>query len=128
MLADGTGIALQVMGALPARDPGHITSQGRLAGAGVGRQKRVGFKGVLPYEDNPRVVSPASGLHGQHQQQDGGPAVPDACLASTGATPQRIQRWLTLMKAREVHTRESFIEAQLGYGLEPDGAGAMSCR
>jgi penicillin amidase len=26
---------------------------------------------------------------------------------------QRIQRWLTLMKAREVHTRESFIEAQL---------------
>jgi penicillin amidase len=26
---------------------------------------------------------------------------------------QRIQRWLTLMQAREVHTRESFIEAQL---------------
>jgi penicillin amidase len=26
---------------------------------------------------------------------------------------QRIQRWLTLMKTREVHTRDSFIEAQL---------------
>ena len=26
---------------------------------------------------------------------------------------QRIQRWLTLMKSREVHTRDSFIEAQL---------------
>jgi penicillin G amidase len=26
---------------------------------------------------------------------------------------QRIQRWLRLMQAREVHTRDSFIEAQL---------------
>ncbi|MBA4324161.1 MAG: penicillin acylase family protein [Rhodobacter sp.] len=109
MLADGTGIALQVIGALPARDPGH-PSQGRLPA--LGSDARVGFKGVLPYEDNPRVVSPASGLLGNTNNKTVDRPFPKHVSFDWGDT-QRIQRWLTLMQAREVHTRESFIEAQL---------------
>jgi penicillin amidase len=109
MLADGKGIALQVMGAIPARDPGH-PSQGRLPA--LGSDARVGFKGVLPYEDNPRFVNPTSGLLGNTNNKTVDRPFPNHVSFDWGDT-QRIQRWLTLMKAREVHTRESFIEAQL---------------
>ena len=109
MLADGSGIALQLMGALPARDPGH-PSQGRLPA--LGSDPRVGFKGVLPYEDNPRFVNPTSGLLGNTNNKTVDRPFPNHVSFDWGDT-QRIQRWLTLMKAREVHTRESFIEAQL---------------
>ena len=109
MLADGKGIALQVMGAIPARDAGH-PSQGRLPA--LGSDPRVGFKGVLPYEDNPSFRDPASGLLGNTNNKTVDRPFPNHVSFDWGDT-QRIQRWLTLMKAREVHTRESFIEAQL---------------
>jgi penicillin G amidase len=108
-LADGTGIALQVMGAIPARDAGH-PSQGRLPA--LGSDARVGFKGVLPYEDNPSFLNPTSGLLGNTNNKTVDRPFPNHVSFDWGDT-QRIQRWLTLMKAREVHTRESFIEAQL---------------
>ena len=109
MLADGSGIALQVMGVLPARDPGH-PSQGRLPA--LGSDARVGFKGVLPYEENPSFRNPVSGLLGNTNNKTVDRPFPNHVSFDWGDT-QRIQRWLTLMKAREVHTRESFIEAQL---------------
>jgi len=109
MLADGTGIALQVVGSLPARDPEH-PSQGRMPA--LGSDARVGFKRALPYEDNPRVVNPTSGLLGNTNNKTVDRPFPNHVSFDWGDT-QRIQRWLTLMKAREVHTRESFIEAQL---------------
>ncbi len=109
MLADGTGIALQVMGALPARDVGH-PSQGRLPA--LGSDARVGFKGVLPYADNPGFRDPTSGLLGNTNNKTVDRPFPNHVSFDWGDT-QRIQRWLSLMKAREVHTRESFIEAQL---------------
>ncbi|WP_333818221.1 penicillin acylase family protein [Tabrizicola sp.] len=109
MLADGTGIALQVMGAIPARDAGH-PSQGRLPA--LGSDPRVGFKGVQPYEENPSFRDPASGLLGNTNNKTVDRPFPNHVSFDWGDT-QRIQRWLTLMKARGVHTRESFIEAQL---------------
>jgi penicillin G amidase len=109
MLADGSGIALQVMGVLPARDPGH-PSQGRLPA--LGSDARVGFKGALPYEENPSFRNPSSGLLGNTNNKTVDRPFPNHVSFDWGDT-QRIQRWLTLMKAREVHTRESFIEAQL---------------
>ena len=109
MLADGKGIAMQVMGAIPARDAGH-PSQGRLPA--LGSDARVGFKGVLPYEENPVFRDPASGLLGNTNNKTVDRPFPHHVSFDWGDT-QRIQRWLTLMKAREVHTRESFIEAQL---------------
>ena len=109
MLADQTGIALQVVGAIPARDAGH-PSQGRMPA--LGSDARVGFKGVLPYADNPRFVNPTSGLLGNTNNKTVDRPFPNHVSFDWGDT-QRIQRWLTLMQAREVHTRESFIEAQL---------------
>jgi penicillin amidase len=109
MLADETGIAMQVMGAIPARDAGH-PSQGRLPA--LGSDARVGFKGVLPYADNPSFRNPTSGLLGNTNNKTVDRPFPNHVSFDWGDT-QRIQRWLTLMQAREVHTRESFIEAQL---------------
>lgn len=109
MLADRRGIALQLMGALPARDPAH-QSKGRMPAPGWIAANR--WQGMLPYEDNPREVNPEAGLLGNTNNKTVDRPFPRHVSYDWGDT-QRIQRWLTLMKAREVHTRESFIEAQL---------------
>ena len=109
MLADANGIALQVVGRMPARDVGN-PGKGRLPV--LGADPAAGFKGTLPYEENPRFVNPESGLLGNTNNKTVDRPYPLHVSFDWGDT-QRIQRWLTLMKAREVHTRESFIEAQL---------------
>jgi penicillin amidase len=57
-------------------------------------------------------VNPESGLLGNTNNKTVDRPFPNHVSFDWGDT-QRIQRWLALMKAREVHTRESFIEAQL---------------
>lgn len=109
MLADAKGIALQVIGAMPRRDPAHPT-EGRMPALGTNPATR--WQGTFPYEDNPRVVNPASGILGNTNNKTVERPFPNHVSFLWGDT-QRIQRWLTLMKTREVHTRESFIEAQL---------------
>ena len=109
MLADRSGIALQTVGRIPARDPRHET-QGRMPAPGWLAVNR--WQGALPYEKNPREVNPASGLIGNTNNKTVDRPFPENVSFDWGDT-QRIQRWLTLMKTREVHTRESFIEAQL---------------
>ena len=109
MLADQNGIAMQMIGRMPARDPQNPT-QGRMPGPGD--DPHVGFTGWLPYEDNPRVVNPGSGILGNTNNKLVDRPFPNHVSFDWGDT-MRIQRFLTLMKTREVHTRESFIEAQL---------------
>jgi penicillin amidase len=109
MLADKDGIALQLIGAVPDRDPAHST-QGRMPSLGDTQHNR--WNGVLPYARNLRVLNPTSGLLGNTNNKTTDAAFPDHVSFRWGDT-HRIQRWLTLMKTREVHTRESFIEAQL---------------
>ncbi len=109
MLADQDGIAMQVIGRMPARDPAHPT-RGRMPAPGD--DPHVGFRGVLPYEDNPREANPASGILGNTNNKTVDRPFPNYVSFDWGDT-MRIQRFLTLMKSREVHTRESFIEAQL---------------
>lgn len=109
MLADANGIALQTIGAMPARDPAHAT-KGRMPAPGWQGKNR--WTGVLPYEDNPSFVNPASGLLGNTNNKTVDRPFPLHVSFDWGDT-QRIQRWLALMKTREVHTRDSFIEAQL---------------
>ncbi|MFT7060601.1 MAG: penicillin amidase, partial [Pseudorhodobacter sp.] len=109
MLADSEGIALQVVGAMPKRDPGHDT-QGRMPSLGEKAQNR--WQGVFDYAQNPRVLNPTSGILGNTNNKTVDAPFPNHVSFEWGDT-HRIQRWLTLMKTREVHTRESFIEAQL---------------
>ncbi|NEX45024.1 penicillin acylase family protein [Pseudotabrizicola algicola] len=109
MLADQNGIALQVIGHVPMRDPGHPT-QGRMPALGTHPAAR--WQGTMPYETNPRVENPTSGILGNTNNKTVDRPFPDHLSFLWGDT-QRIQRWLSLMRTREVHTRESFIEAQL---------------
>ena len=109
MLADANGIAMQTIGAMPARDGRH-RSQGRMPAPGWEGSNR--WTGTLPYADNPRFVNPISGLLGNTNNKTIDRAFPRHVSFYWGDT-QRIQRWLALMKTRAVHTRDSFIEAQL---------------
>ena len=109
MLADKDGIAMQVIGALPKRDARHQT-QGRMPAPGWLPENR--WQGQLRYEDNPRFTDPVTGILGNTNNKTIDRPFPMHLSFDWGDT-QRIQRWLTLMKTREVHTRESFIEAQL---------------
>jgi penicillin amidase len=109
MLADKDGIAFQLIGAVPNRNPAHAT-MGRMPSLGDAAQNR--WDGIQPYGRNLTVLNPASGLLGNTNNKTTDAAFPDNISFTWGDT-HRIQRWLTLMKTREVHTRESFIEAQL---------------
>ena len=108
-LADASGIAMKTIGAMPARDPRH-DSQGRLPSLGWKAQNR--WQGLLPYEDNPQFVDPAGGLLGNTNNKFTDRPFPRHVSFDWGDT-QRIHRWQRLMQTRQVHTRDSFIEAQL---------------
>ena len=109
MVVDEKNIAMQMIGKMPARDPSHVT-QGRMPAPGWEGKNR--WTGFYPYSDNPVVKNPASGLIGNTNNKIVDAPFPHHVSFTWGDT-QRIQRWLTLMKTREVHTRSSFMEAQL---------------
>jgi penicillin G amidase len=109
MLADGNSIAMQLIGTMPARDAAH-QSQGRIPSPGWIATNR--WQGTFPYDDNIRIENPAAGLLGNTNNKTVDRPFPQHVSFDWGDT-QRIQRWLTLMQQREVHTRDSFIEAQL---------------
>lgn len=109
MLADPNRIAMQVIGAMPRRDPGH-QSKGRMPTPGWITENR--WQGMLPYSDNPRFVDPKSGIIGNTNNKSIDQPFPLHLSYEWGDT-QRIERWKRLMLGREVHTRESFIETQL---------------
>jgi len=108
-LVDASDIAMKVIGALPARDAAH-QSQGRMPSAGWLAENR--WQGRLPYTANPEFVSPAGGILGNTNNKVVDRPFPMHVSFDWGDT-QRVQRWQRLMQSREVHTRESFIEAQL---------------
>ncbi|MEO8242876.1 MAG: penicillin acylase family protein [bacterium] len=109
MVVDESNIAMQLIGRMPERDPSHVT-QGRMPAPGWEGKNR--WLGWLPYSDNPVVKNPETGILGNTNNKTVDRPFPNHVSFDWGDT-QRIQRWLTLMKTREVHTRDSFIEAQL---------------
>ncbi|MCV2881072.1 penicillin acylase family protein [Actibacterium sp. XHP0104] len=108
-LIDADHIAMQVVGALPSRSALHQT-QGRIPAPGWLSENR--WAGALPYADNPRFTDPEGGILGNTNNKIIDRAFPRHLTFDWGDS-QRIQRWRNLMQNREVHTRESFIEAQL---------------
>ncbi len=108
-LADRDGVALQVIGAVPARHPNHQT-MGRVPAPGWRAVNR--WRGRLPYSSNPRFLNPPGGIVGNTNNKIVNRGFPRHLSFVWGDT-QRVQRWTRLMRNREVHTRESFIEAQL---------------
>ncbi|MDW3225654.1 MAG: penicillin acylase family protein [Paracoccaceae bacterium] len=109
MLVDGEEIAMKMIGAMPRRDARH-QSQGRLPSPGWIEANR--WQGRLPYASNPEFISPNGGILGNTNNKTVDRPFPNHVSFDWGDT-QRVQRWQRLMQAREVHTRDSFIEAQL---------------
>lgn len=108
-MADQSGIAMATFGAIPARDPATL-GQGRLPALGWRAENR--WTGRQPYADNPRFVNPEGGIVGNTNNKTVDRPFP-AHVSFTWGDSQRVQRWTRLMQEREVHTRESFIAAQL---------------
>lgn len=108
-LVDRETIALKTVGAFPQRDAAH-QSRGRMPSQGWRPENR--WKGRAPYEDNPQFVSPQGGILGNTNNKILERPFPNHMSYDWGDT-QRIHRWHKLMQTREVHTRDSFIEAQL---------------
>ncbi|MCX7559867.1 penicillin acylase family protein [Sulfitobacter sp. F26204] len=108
-LVDHENIAMKMIGAMPRRDAGH-QSQGRMPSPGWIAANR--WQGMLPYSANPEFVAPAGGILGNTNNKIVDRPFPNHVSFVWGDT-QRVQRWQRLMQNRQVHTRDSFIEAQL---------------
>ncbi len=109
MLADQERIALQLIGAMPRRDARHET-QGRMPSPGWRPENR--WLGRLPFATNPVFLDPEGGLLGNTNNKPLSRPFP-LHISHDWGDSQRIRRWQRLMGDRQVHTRDSFIEAQL---------------
>ena len=108
-LVDDERVALKTIGAMPRRHADH-ESQGRMPSRGWIRENR--WQGVSPFSANPEFRDPAGGLLGNTNNKTVDRPFPLHVSFLWGDT-QRVYRWRRLMQNREVHTRDSFIEAQL---------------
>jgi penicillin amidase len=108
VLADRERVAMVMVGAMPKRDPGH-QSQGRMPTLGHVAANR--WQGLKPYSENPVFLDPVGGIVGNTNNKLLEAPFPDSVSFVWGDS-QRIQRWEFLMQGREIHTRDSFIEAQ----------------
>ncbi|MEX0287318.1 MAG: penicillin acylase family protein [Paracoccaceae bacterium] len=108
-LADTENVALKMIGAVPRRNAGHRT-KGRVPSEGWRAENR--WLGRMPYPSNPQYVSPRGGIVGNTNNKIVQRPFPNHVSYVWGDS-QRIQRWTRLMQSRQVHTRDSFIEAQL---------------
>lgn len=108
-LVDHTRIAMKTIGAMPRRDAAH-QSQGRMPSPGWIATNR--WDGIMPFTANPEFVAPNGGILGNTNNKTVDRPFPNHVSYLWGDT-QRVQRWQRLMQNRQVHTRDSFIEAQL---------------
>ncbi|MBO9396926.1 penicillin acylase family protein [Shimia sp. R9_2] len=108
-LADKDNIGMALIGAVPRRDSAH-QSRGRLPSLGALAENR--WQGVFDAANNPSFVEPVGGIVGNTNNKFIDRPFPQHISYIWGDS-QRIQRWQRLMQGRRVHTRDSFIEAQL---------------
>lgn len=107
-LIDKQNIGFQLIGKMPARNQTH-QSKGRLPSPGWLVENR--WQGYLPYENNPRIINPASGLLANTNNKIVDRPFPNHVSYAWGDS-QRIERLQKLLGSRKVHTAASFIEAQ----------------
>ncbi|MDF1855821.1 penicillin acylase family protein [Pseudooceanicola sp.] len=109
VLVDAEGIAMKSIGAMPRRNVDHET-MGRMPARGWLAQNR--WRGMLPYLSNPEFVDPSGGLLANTNNKLLDRPFPQHVSYDWGDS-QRIHRLQRLLGTRQVHTRDSFIEAQL---------------
>ena len=108
-MVDTDTIAMKTIGHVPRRDARH-QSQGRIPSPGWAAENR--WDGHMPYLSNPVFVAPVSGILGNTNNKTVERPFPNH-VSFTWGDAQRVRRWQGLMQTRQVHTRDSFIEAQL---------------
>ena len=108
-LADKSQVAMRTIGALPKRDPRH-QSKGRMPTAGWIAVNR--WQGIFDQSVNPIFLNPIGGVLGNTNNKYIDRPFPQHITYDWGDT-QRVQRLSRLIKKRDAHTRDSFIEAQL---------------
>ncbi|WP_224814877.1 penicillin acylase family protein [Hasllibacter sp. MH4015] len=110
MLASDDGrVAMQLIGHMPWRLVEHET-EARMPSRGWIAGNR--WQGITQYFANPTFLDPESGVLGNTNNKMVDREFPLHVSFLWGDT-QRITRLSRLMEVREVHTRDSFIEAQL---------------
>ncbi|WP_375259533.1 penicillin acylase family protein, partial [Citreimonas sp.] len=108
-LIDEDTIAMKTVGAMPERSADHQT-QGRMPAPGWNAENR--WLGILPRSENPTFVAPDGGIVGNTNNKMIDRPFPLHVSFEWGDS-QRVLRWRDMMMGRAVHTRDSFIEAQL---------------
>ncbi|MDG1448813.1 MAG: penicillin acylase family protein [Ascidiaceihabitans sp.] len=108
-VVDQTKIAMKTIGSVPNRKTDH-QSEGRLPSLGSSVSNH--WDGIMPYASNPEFIEPMGGLLGNTNNKTVERPFPNHISFTWGDT-QRVQRWQRLMQVRQVHTRDSFVEAQL---------------
>ena len=109
LLLDNEKMVLKTVGKMPRRSPLNQT-EGRMPSLGWKPENK--WRGYWGYEVNPITVSSPGDILGNTNNKISDKKFPKHVSHFWGDT-QRILRWKKLMQNREVHTRESFIEAQL---------------
>ena len=109
LLVDHEKMILKTAGKMPRRSPLHQT-QGRMPSLGWKPENK--WRGYWGFEVNPSVISFPGEILGNTNNKITDEKFPKHVSHFWGDT-QRILRWQKIMENRAVHTRESFIEAQL---------------
>ncbi len=109
VVADRREVAHKVVGALPRRSA-RSQARGRVPAPGWHPDNR--WLGILPNVTNPEFRNPSDGIVGNTDNKITGRAYPLHVSHRWGDT-QRIRRLRHLVGHRKLHTRESFVEAQL---------------
>ncbi len=109
LLVDSSRMALKTVGKMPKRSPLHQT-RGQMPSLGWKPENK--WRGYWGYEVNPIIISSPGDMIGNTNNKILDTKFPKHVSHFWGDS-QRILRLQKLMQNRDVHTRESFIEAQL---------------
>lgn len=109
VLADKDNISLKVIGKIPKRNTNHF-GEGRIPSQGW--LKRNHWNGYYSYQENPGTMNPNNGIVANTNNKTTDKKFPNHISHRWGDN-FRIKRLSKLMNEREIHTRDSFIEAQL---------------
>jgi len=109
LLVDSARMALKTVGKMPKRSPLHQT-RGQIPSLGWKPENK--WRGYWGYEVNPTIISSPGDIIGNTNNKILDTKFPKHVSHFWGDS-QRVLRLKKLMQNRDVHTRESFIEAQL---------------
>ena len=109
IVIDPDNIAMQVIGRLPKRKKSHL-GQGRIPSQGWinGNQ----WEGFFSYDNNPTDINPISGILANTNNKTTNKPYPNH-ITHRWSDSFRIKRLSQLMSSRQIHTQDSFMEAQL---------------